>query len=408
MIQLESLAARAAQEAGRRTLQEGMQKLANEAVIEYEQQHKTGLRKKHKEVMRSWSKYGIIMFDVIVGIKPNKEKTRVNTFKEMHDVKRSGFILPRAEFDLADTVCGIGSFERASKECKKWGCRISDDKLMDMIVNVGRKCNDKNLPKYCTYAAKKDDILIIMMDGWMVHERGGGWGKKKTTEHTIWHEVKSATIFKLSSIANESKNRNSIIHKHCIAMPPETDPTTFGKIVEREASRMGMLRAKAVYLVMDGGTYLWNIYNDRFVNIAKGTLDFYHASEHLMTLANALYPDDENEAKEWHKNRRDNLKRYGGKNLLSELAKIDYETRKNNSTISRECNYFEGHKEHMNYSQQRKEGLPIGSGAVESLCAQLQQRFKGRGQFWSREHLTYFLKAYTWHMNGELKYALVG
>ncbi len=37
------------------------------------------------------------------------------------------------------------------------------------------------------------------------------------------------------------------------------------------------------------------------------------------------------------------------------------------------------------------EGAPLGSGAVESLCRQLQNRFKSCGQFWSRKGLTHLL-----------------
>jgi hypothetical protein len=57
---------------------------------------------------------------------------------------------------------------------------------------------------------------------------------------------------------------------------------------------------------------------------------------------------------------------------------------------------------HMDYLRKRRLGRPIGSGAVESLCAQLQNRFKRCGQFWSAAGLEAFLKAYVWYVNGEL------
>ena len=72
----------------------------------------------------------------------------------------------------------------------------------------------------------------------------------------------------------------------------------------------------------------------------------------------------------------------------------------------REINYFEKHKEHMDYGKRRREGVPIGSGAVESLCGQFQDRLKRRGQFWSREGFAAILRAYVWHMNEELDYAI--
>jgi len=39
--------------------------------------------------------------------------------------------------------------------------------------------------------------------------------------------------------------------------------------------------------------------------------------------------------------------------------------------------------EHIHYAARAAEGGPVGSGAMESLCGQLQGRFKRGGQFWT-------------------------
>jgi len=43
---------------------------------------------------------------------------------------------------------------------------------------------------------------------------------------------------------------------------------------------------------------------------------------------------------------------------------------------------------------------PLGSGAMESTCAQYQCRFKRTGQFWSLEGDEAFLALQTLHWNG--------
>ena len=53
---------------------------------------------------------------------------------------------------------------------------------------------------------------------------------------------------------------------------------------------MGLHRAAKTYFIMDGGTYLWNIYDVCFSVLAKGTLDFYHAVQHMNILAEYLCP----------------------------------------------------------------------------------------------------------------------
>ena len=47
---------------------------------------------------------------------------------------------------------------------------------------------------------------------------------------------------------------------------------------------------------------------------------------------------------------------------------------------------------HLDYARYRQEGLPIGSGCMESACKWLiQQRFKGVGMRWSESGLNHLL-----------------
>ena len=46
--------------------------------------------------------------------------------------------------------------------------------------------------------------------------------------------------------------------------------------------------------------------------------------------------------------------------------------------------YFENNRTRMEYRKVERLGGPLGSGAVESTCFQLQDRFKRTNQFWTR------------------------
>ena len=50
----------------------------------------------------------------------------------------------------------------------------------------------------------------------------------------------------------------------------------FGRRVQGEAVRMGLNRARKVYVIMDGGVCLWGVFEDRFANVAPGQLDHIH------------------------------------------------------------------------------------------------------------------------------------
>ena len=71
--------------------------------------------------------------------------------------------------------------------------------------------------------------------------------------------------------------------------------------------------------------------------------------------------------------------------------------------VVREQNaYFRSHAEHMDYAANAAQGVPIGSGSVESLCSQFQNRLKRTGQFWTKKGFAALLRIIVSHCNGEL------
>ena len=320
-------------------------------------------------------------------------------------------VSPLLERKIVTTACETGSFEKASKVCAEWGCEISDDKVMTTLRNVGAVCTDSDLPELCEDAATSEDVLIVMMDGWMARFRGEDWGDADAASDSrvAWHESKSAVIFRLSQEVDVSNNRRMIIRKHIVIEPAETSPEVFARNVESAAKRMGMLRAAKVYFIMDGGTYLWNIHDLNFSAYGTATLDYYHASQHLGVLADALFATakDPSEKDAWLAQHRRELKSLGPANLIKTLSEIDFNTirrREAKRIARREVAYFKGHEEHMHYEKNAARGVPIGSGAMESQCAQNQNRFKRRGQFWSQKGFELAIKAYVRYANNELRY----
>lgn len=54
--------------------------------------------------------------------------------------------------------------------------------------------------------------------------------------------------------------------------------------------------------------------------------------------------------------------------------------------------YLSHHPAHLQYRQFKKQGLPIGSGIVESACKWLiEQRFKGTGVRWGESGFNHLL-----------------
>ena len=176
-------------------------------------------------------------------------------------------LTPSLQRKLCCTAVETGSFEKASALASEWGADISDDAIRSCIVTLGGKACQTPLSTPFTGRAEQDDVLIIMMDGWMARHRGDDWGKKRHKEgqeRIHWHEIKSAVIYRLKDQAEVSPKRHALLSKHIVATPAKTDPVTFGQRVQHEARRMGLAQARSVYIVMDGGIWLWNIFEDCF------------------------------------------------------------------------------------------------------------------------------------------------
>jgi hypothetical protein len=318
-------------------------------------------------------------------------------------------LTPSLQRKLCCTAVETGSFEKASALASEWGAHISDDAIRSCIVTLGGKACKEPLSTPCTGRAEQDDVLIIMMDGWMARHRGDDWGKKgheEGQERIHWHEIKSAVIYRLKDQAEVSPKRHALLSKHVVATPAQTDPVTFGQRVQHEARRMGLTQARSIYIVMDGGIWLWNIFEDRFKQCARGALNFYHASEHLHALASELFRDNKDERAQWCSRILHSLKHHSPNKLFRTLAELVANPPRQDPATLDAINstnaYFENHKTHMDYALAAKAELPIGSGSIESQCSQFQDRLKRRGQFWSKNGFACLLEVSIRHQNGEL------
>ncbi len=193
-----------------------------------------------------------------------------------------------------------------------------------------------------------------------------------------------------------------LLKNYTVARPPDTTPVEFGKAVQSEAMRRGLGRAKHVYVLMDGAVWLWDLVEDRFSEAIK-TLDFHHASQHLWAIGHILYGEGSPEAKKWVGGLLDRLRNGKEERVIQRLEQLlekwEFEPASVQEDLEREVQYFRKHRDHIHYQDRAQEGTLIGSGAVESLASQLQNRFKGCGKFWSREGLTNLLAIVTTFKN---------
>jgi len=308
---------------------------------------------------------------------------------------------PHLQDRVSYTAAETDSYERAAKMATKWGTPLAASTVHKHAQQMGQEATaqtqarEEQLMTAATQAQALAPLpnglevfsLVVMMDGFMARERGPDWALKPPEAQGArvgWHEVKAATIYRVDQVAEKASGRRQILQKFWVLAPTQTPPQEFGRAVHAEAIRRGMGKAKYVFVLADGAVWIWHIIEDRFLACLKG-LDFYHASTHLWAIAHELFPE-EAKAKAWVEPLLHQLKHGQEADVLHTLEALPAQRQTAGLSLSdllqRDIAYFQTHREHLHYQALAAKGSPIGTGAMESTCGQLQTRVKRTGQFW--------------------------
>lgn len=315
-------------------------------------------------------------------------------------------VTPELEQRICLTSALTFSYEKAAEVAAAWGSPVCDDSTFHRLVQKAgarareeekRRERESRIPAFreamIRRAGEKNPpgsfSLLIMMDGWMARERGSQWGLKPPetkADRVSWREMKTAIVLRVEDRAKTASGRPMVIEKATVAHQGEWDG--LAKKLYAEALRCGLRQAREVFLVADGGVWIWNLKDERFPH-ATGVLDFYHASEHLWAAAHALHGDDRQAARKWVEPLLHKLRHGEEEKALRTLRNIEKKARflgdEPREIIRTTSKYFDDHRDHIHYADVESRGCPVGSGAMESTCGQLQGRLKRTGQFWTEQ-----------------------
>ncbi len=245
-------------------------------------------------------------------------------------------------------------------------------------------------------AALKTLSLLIGSDGVMAPFRPNGGSPAGKTK---WREVKVGILARLGERANGTKQ---LVQRRLVAFLGPVDD--FAHRLWLEAVKQGITEAKYVAWLSDGGSGYWGVYHKYFTPYATGILDFYHAAQNLWKGAKAGFDGRTSKARQWFAKNRRRLRKGQVNDVLSDIeAALALEglPPSSHKTLTNLYLYLDTHREHVDYAQFEKLGLPLGSGMVESACKWLiQQRFKGVGMRWSEDGFNHLLHLRLAWVNG--------
>jgi len=293
---------------------------------------------------------------------------------------------PALEDKLAYFATVAGTYESAAQLAHKVGIPIEDSTVRELVQRLGARAEAQTQARLKAPSLPSDpqrpvsDLAVIMIDGFQVRHRGPDWGKQKAQRPRVeWHEQKVGVFY------HQDRNaEGELLEKVSIGWQGEA--VELGERLHWEANRHGLGRAQQTVAVCDGAPWIWRLIQERWSR-AHQVLDFYHASQHLHTLGEALYHKDARWRQQWVDQQCHDLRHGQEKKVLKRIQALRRGRGAAAQVIDREKNYFESHRQRMNYQQLSRRGWPIGSGPVESACGQRQRRFKRPGQFWTHNGL---------------------
>jgi hypothetical protein len=216
----------------------------------------------------------------------------------------------------------------------------------------------------------------------------GGDGKR-----IAYQEMKAGTVFWETPDGQLQKR----------VLGGRDDPERFGSSLWALAVRCGMLQAREVVFISDGGTWCETVARRHFRDATR-ILDWYHLSEHVWETGRALYTDEE-AIKRWVATCLEILKTSSGIGLLRHL-KHSRRVRVGQgasdlTALDALIHYLEPRLAMTDYVDYRPAGFDIGSGKMEATCKQLVSvRLKGSGRQWSESGAVAMVALIAHRVNG--------
>lgn len=212
-------------------------------------------------------------------------------------------------------------------------------------------------------------VLVVATDGAHAPIRPkGGRGKRGSGG---WREVKGFRLYLLG----EDDRVIHIAGWHRIAEWEE-----LAEDLELVAQRIPKDKVRVV-LLGDGAEWLWKVMSRSFPD-ARQVLDYFHMAEHISKVAKAQYGDTL-DAQQWREATITRLFLDKAGYVIGGLRRMTPISPAAGDEIRKLIGYMLKNIDRLGYQQCRDEGIPIGSGGIESANKYISHaRLKLSGAWW--------------------------
>jgi hypothetical protein len=249
----------------------------------------------------------------------------------------------------------------AEKQAERWGDRL--EAAAEAEVEAVFEHHLEVLPE------ATPERLYVALDGCKVELRDQ------------WREARIGAVYDTRGRDEEGIDRAGrttyvgLVHRHY---------HEFGQRLYVEAMRRGGGQAQELIVLGDGAPWIWELAQMHFPG-ATQIVDWYHASQHLWTVAHAVYGEGTDRAREWAERQHERLRAGHVDRVVRTLRTLRTHHPAHADLFRTNAEYFRTNRHRMRYHQFRRRGLHIGSGVVESACRHASaDRLKRAGMRWTQ------------------------
>jgi hypothetical protein len=211
---------------------------------------------------------------------------------------------------------------------------------------------------------------------------------EQPAEHEDWRDMKVLSWYEVESVPptqhstrqreKAARDQPALRAKNMQYFCDITDADEFGKLLWATGCRLKADLSPELIFLGDGAVWIWNLVA-RYYPKAIQIVDWYHAEEHLETVANAAFPQGSDRSA-WLQAVKQALWEGQVEHVISACEGLAAEC----DTARKASHYFYINADRMRYDRFRAAGYMIGSGTVESACKQIvTQRLKLPGAQWT-------------------------
>lgn len=162
------------------------------------------------------------------------------------------------------------------------------------------------------------------------------------------------------------------------------DHETFAARWPQVGSRLGIRAGAVLKVLADGARWIWERVDYHFA-FAEGTLDIFHALQHVSQTAAALFGEGTPATERWRDAARDALLAEGwsGIGRVIDQARPIAVGASQRRSLDELTGYLRPQSRRLNYAERLATGRPIGSGMIEGACKNyIGRRLKQTGARW--------------------------